>query len=126
MTTDQILTETELAERWKISVSSIQKWRGRGLGAAYLDIGMGTIRYRLADVLEYEESRVMGGYIAPRARKLIARAAAFFNIIIGWKLGDETRAMITAMVQELHQVTMENHAPKKPVDIPKAPTDNTN
>lgn len=55
----ELLTQAELAERWKISPRSLEKWRTQGLGPAYTKIG-GRVRYLLDDVLAYEADRVRG------------------------------------------------------------------
>lgn len=94
------------------------------MGLAYIVIGPATIRYRLADVLEYEESRLMGGYIAPRARQLMRRAAALLVIVGSWKLGDDTRAMVNKLAVDLASMADENTPVKKPVDINKSPGNN--
>lgn len=47
------LTEGELAERWRISVKTLQNWRVTGGGLSFIK-GRGFVRYRLADVLAWE------------------------------------------------------------------------
>ena len=54
-----MLRERELAERWKTSQRTLQRWRAESLGPAWIRIG-GTIRYLMADVLDYE-ARHRGG-----------------------------------------------------------------
>ncbi len=54
--TDTFLTETDLARRWSLrSAKKLQADRAKGGGCPYLKIG-GVVRYRLADVLEFEEA----------------------------------------------------------------------
>lgn len=48
------LRERELAVRWNTSQRTLQRWRTKGLGPAYIRIG-GVVRYRMADVLNYEK-----------------------------------------------------------------------
>lgn len=48
-----LLSTKELAVRWKISPSTIRKWRVQKKGPKYIRIG-GTVRYRIEDVQEYE------------------------------------------------------------------------
>lgn len=55
-----LLRERELAERWKTSTRTLQRWRAEGGGPAYLVIG-GAIRYRMADVVFFENSMRRGG-----------------------------------------------------------------
>lgn len=52
------LTELELAKRWGLSPRTLQMWRRDGIGPAFIDIGRNTIRYRIEDVIAYEESRI--------------------------------------------------------------------
>lgn len=49
-----LIRERELAERWKTSRRTLQRWRAQGLGPAYI-LMVGAVRYRLADVVAYEE-----------------------------------------------------------------------
>lgn len=53
------LNQIELAERWKLSGRTLEKWRQTRRGPPYLLIG-GAVRYRIEDVLAYEASRVQG------------------------------------------------------------------
>lgn len=55
----ELLRERELAARWRTSRRTLQRWRAEGHGPAFIQIG-GAIRYRLADVLAYEERRRVG------------------------------------------------------------------
>ena len=54
------LRERELAQRWTMSQRTLQRWRKEGFGPAYILIG-GTIRYRMADVLDYEHRHLHDG-----------------------------------------------------------------
>ncbi|HFD87474.1 MAG TPA: DNA-binding protein [Gammaproteobacteria bacterium] len=47
------LTQRELAERWRISEATLERWRGEGLGPQYLKLH-GRVLYRLVDVEAYE------------------------------------------------------------------------
>jgi hypothetical protein len=53
------LTQNELAERWKISSRTLERWRWRKLGPPYCRLG-GSVRYRLADVEAYETAQLIG------------------------------------------------------------------
>lgn len=53
------LNQIELAERWKLSGRTLEKWRQTRRGPPYLLIG-GAIRYRIEDILAYEASRLQG------------------------------------------------------------------
>ena len=52
--TSPYLTTRELASRWGFKPATLVTWRSRRTGPAYVRIG-GSIRYRLADVNEYEQ-----------------------------------------------------------------------
>lgn len=57
------LTEAEFAERERVDVSTARQWRKDGTGPAHLPITQSatkaTIRYRLADIEAWEESRLV-------------------------------------------------------------------
>lgn len=50
---ESLLTERALAERWRKSIRTLQRWRAVGYGPAYIRIG-GSVRYGFADVLAFE------------------------------------------------------------------------
>lgn len=52
-----LLTPKELAARWDCSVGHLANMRSAGVGPNYLKLG--GIRYRIAEVLAYEESRAI-------------------------------------------------------------------
>ena len=54
-TPEQLMTQEELAFRWKISEATLERDRSLKQGCRYLKLG-GLIRYRIQDVLDYEES----------------------------------------------------------------------
>jgi predicted DNA-binding transcriptional regulator AlpA len=49
------LNQKQVAERWGVSLASLERWRSEGLGPKFLKIG-GGVRYRLLDIEAYEES----------------------------------------------------------------------
>jgi hypothetical protein len=51
------LTPRELAHRWRISVRTLDRWRTKGAGPAWLRLS-GRILYRSADVDDYERTRL--------------------------------------------------------------------
>ena len=55
--TEQLLTQEEVAFRWKISEATLERDRSLKQGVRYLKIG-GLIRYRMQDVLDYEDACV--------------------------------------------------------------------
>ena len=52
----EFLTTNELAERWRVSVDSVLRWRREGKAPPFYTIH-GSILYRLADVEELEEAK---------------------------------------------------------------------
>ena len=50
-------TEHQLAERWQVSLKKLQADRIKGGGCPFIRVGR-CIRYRLTDVLAYEDSRL--------------------------------------------------------------------
>lgn len=51
---DNIITQEELAARWQISEATLERDRSLRQGCRYMKIG-GLIRYRMSDVLAYED-----------------------------------------------------------------------
>lgn len=52
---EQLMTQEELAFRWKISEATLERDRSLKQGVRYLKIG-GLIRYRMQDVVDYENA----------------------------------------------------------------------
>ena len=50
------LTQIELAQRWRISPRTLERWRWLGQGPRYLKIG-GRVVYRLEDVEAFEDEK---------------------------------------------------------------------
>ena len=50
----------ELAQRWRISPRTLERWRCAGTGPAWLQLN-GRVLYRLEDVLAFERSRLRRG-----------------------------------------------------------------
>ncbi|MGE3624226.1 MAG: helix-turn-helix domain-containing protein [Bdellovibrionales bacterium] len=48
------LSQNDVAERWKISPRTLERWRWEGVGPLHLKIG-GRILYRIEDILVYEQ-----------------------------------------------------------------------
>jgi hypothetical protein len=57
---DSWLTREDLAERLKLPKSTLNQWACRGLGPRYAVFGRHA-RYRLSDVIAWEESQFSGG-----------------------------------------------------------------
>jgi hypothetical protein len=51
------LLQAELAERWRISARTLERWRWLRLGPPYVKVG-GRVVYRLEDVLAYEAANL--------------------------------------------------------------------
>lgn len=54
MTENNYLTQTQLADRWQVAESSLERWRSEGIGPVYMKI-MGRVRNRLSDITDFEE-----------------------------------------------------------------------
>lgn len=55
------LLEHELAQRWRLSVRTLQRWRRAGTGPVFLRLGR-RIAYRLSDVERFEAAHLQAGY----------------------------------------------------------------
>jgi len=51
------LTQRDLAERWRVSGRTLERWRAQRYGPAWITIG-GSIRYRRTDVLAWEAAHL--------------------------------------------------------------------
>ena len=49
----QYLTQRQLADRWRISPRTLERWRAAGYGPPWIVLG-GSIRYRLGDIETFE------------------------------------------------------------------------
>jgi predicted site-specific integrase-resolvase len=47
------ISQTELAQRWQLSESTLERWRAEGIGPVFLKL-RGQVRYRDTDILAYE------------------------------------------------------------------------
>jgi predicted site-specific integrase-resolvase len=54
--TEQFLNQARLANRWQISPRTLERWRWKGEGPAFVKIG-GRVVYRLEEIEAYEGSR---------------------------------------------------------------------
>ena len=55
---ETLINDRQLAKRWNIHEATPSNWRSRGVGPKFVRLAKQTIRYRLPDVEEYEESSV--------------------------------------------------------------------
>ncbi len=53
MKTERCMTQTELAERWRLSEATLERWRTEAGGPVFLKLGA-QVRYRLRDVEAFE------------------------------------------------------------------------
>lgn len=53
--TTTVMTEMELAQRWKVSVKTLQRWRSEGRGPRYMKISK-QVSYPLSEVLQFEHN----------------------------------------------------------------------
>ncbi|HMQ94294.1 MAG TPA: helix-turn-helix domain-containing protein [Amaricoccus sp.] len=53
------LVEDELAQRWRLSTRTLQRWRRDSTGPAYLRLGR-RIVYRLSDIEAFEATHLDG------------------------------------------------------------------
>ncbi len=58
------ISQTELAQRWQISESTLERWRSEGIGPVFLKL-RGQVRYRDIDILAYEDQAL---HASPRYR----------------------------------------------------------
>ena len=70
-TDERLLTVADLAERHGVSKGSVYRWNSTGTGPRYTRVGaMGGVRYRLSDVLAWEQANSHGGeQVAPGSRQ---------------------------------------------------------
>lgn len=92
------ITESELADRWKVTVRTLQNWRKAGTGPAYIRLGERSIVYRLRDVEAFESDRREG---APDWRPSVKRAAAAFDLMSQKARTAQSRQVLLEMRDEL-------------------------
>lgn len=59
MSSERCMTQTELAERWRISEATLERWRTEAFGPVFLKLG-NQVRYRVQDVEAFEEVALRG------------------------------------------------------------------
>jgi predicted DNA-binding transcriptional regulator AlpA len=65
------LTQIELAQRWQMSVRTLERWRWLGQGPRFMKLG-GRVAYRLEEIEAFEAKQVRQR--TPRRRKSSASA----------------------------------------------------
>lgn len=53
--TTTMFSESELADRWRISVRTLQDWRRRKTGPRFIKLRGWAVRYPLEAILDFEE-----------------------------------------------------------------------
>ena len=48
------ISQNELAQRWQISQTTLERWRAQRIGPSFLKLG-GQVRYRLMDITAFED-----------------------------------------------------------------------
>jgi predicted DNA-binding transcriptional regulator AlpA len=66
------LTQVQVADRWQMSVRTLERWRWRGQGPRFMKLG-GRVAYRLEDIEAFELEQLRE--ITPRGRKPRSRKA---------------------------------------------------
>jgi hypothetical protein len=62
MMPDFLLTEDDLADRWRLKKSTLRMWRHRKRGPAYVKLGQ-KVRYRMAAVLAFEQHQEKADHV---------------------------------------------------------------
>lgn len=55
----RLFNEKDAAHLLGLSVRTLQSWRARGIGPAFLKLGGWSVRYRVADIVSYAETMVV-------------------------------------------------------------------
>ena len=97
------LNETQLAERWGMTTRTLQGWRYKGKGPAYIRIGERSIFYRIEDVEAYEAASVVGAPPPEPAgwRDAMKRAASAFDLLAKKATTAKAKATLIGLRDEL-------------------------
>ena len=66
------LTQVQVADRWQMSVRTLERWRWLGQGPRFMKLG-GRVAYRVEDIEAFEAEQLRE--ITPRTRKPPSRDA---------------------------------------------------
>ena len=92
------LDENLLAQRWGVTTRTLQLWRAKGIGPAFIRLGERSIMYREEDVLAYEEScRVR----AKDWKGPVKRAASALDLLSHQAKSDKQRETLETLRDEL-------------------------
>jgi hypothetical protein len=61
------LGQKELAERWRMSEATLERWRSDRIGPVFLKI-RGRVLYRLMDIEEFEVASLKGTFVEKRSQ----------------------------------------------------------
>lgn len=53
---DRLLAPDDLHKRWGVSKGTAANWRSAGKGPRFIKLGNGIVRYRLSDVIAFEDA----------------------------------------------------------------------
>ena len=59
------LSQKELAERWRMSEATLERWRSDRIGPVFLKI-LGRVLYRLIDIEAFEVASLKGTFVEKR------------------------------------------------------------
>lgn len=51
------ISQNELAKRWQVSESTLERWRAERIGPSFLKLG-GQVRYRLMDLMAFKDQKL--------------------------------------------------------------------
>jgi excisionase family DNA binding protein len=74
MVADKHLSIEEFADRLGVPPATVERWNSRGGGPRYLRVGR-HVRYRMKDILEWEESRMVNPNAEDDERPIRRRAS---------------------------------------------------
>jgi hypothetical protein len=63
------LSQKELAERWRMSEATLERWRSDRIGPVFLKI-LGRVLYRLIDIEAFEVASLKGTFVKQRDQTL--------------------------------------------------------
>lgn len=99
------LKEDELAERWNVTIRTLQMWRKDRVGPPFARIGARSIIYRMEDVLAYEAANVVTDKPAePEWRGPVKRAASALDVLANRAATPEAKKTLLALSAALHNL----------------------
>ena len=96
------LTEKDLALRWKKTTRTLQLWRAKGSGPAFICIGKRSIYYRLDAIEAFEKASTVGKLIAPDGWDVtVKRAAGAIGVLASQAKSTKAATTLTSLRDEL-------------------------